>query len=101
MSECEKLAKHTDEWNAIMMFLEWLGQNGMCIGVWRDPEEMAKDMGKTVEEIKFSYAYLLEHPYPYGEPKENLLYRYFEIDTAKVEQERRKLLADLREKQQH
>lgn len=94
--ECEKLSKHTAEWNVIYPFIEWLQENRMCIGVWRDPEQMAKDQGKTVKEIKFWSQYLLEHPYPYASGIDNLLYKYFGIDPAKLEQERRQLLEYMR-----
>lgn len=94
--ECEKLAKHEAEWNAIYPFIEWLQENRMCIGVWRDPEQMAKDQGKTVEEIKLWNSYLLEHPYPYSSGISNLLYKYLEIDPVKLEQERRQLLEYMR-----
>lgn len=97
MKECEKLSKRTDEWNHIYPFIEWLHENRMCIGVWRDPEQMAKDMGKTVEEVHKWNEFLLEHPYPFSSSIENLLYRYFEIDPDKLEQERRELLNQLAE----
>jgi hypothetical protein len=90
---CEKLAKHEVQWNAIYPFIEWLHENHMCIGVWRDPVQMANDLGQTVEKVKLEYAWLLEHRYPYGQGIESLLYKYFDVDPANLEDERRQFLA--------
>ena len=84
MKDCEKLSQHTDEWNAIYPFIEWLQQNHMCIAVWR----RKKDVEKCQE-------YLLE-PYPYGQPIETLLYKYFGVNPEKLERERREILAQIR-----
>jgi len=88
MKDCEKLSQYTDEWNAIYPFIEWLHQNHMCIAVWLTKEEVEKDQ-----------EYLLEHPYPYSQPIETLLYKYFGINPEKMERERREILAQLAKQQ--
>ena len=90
--ECEKLASKTEKWEAIYQFIEWLHENHMCIGVWRTKEEVTDEKGYVQE-------WLLEHPYPYGQSIENLLYKYFDIDVNKLEAERRALLEGIRQKQ--
>ena len=47
------------------------------------------------ERIQLQREYLLEHPYPYGQPIVNLLYKYFDVDPAELERERRELLESL------
>ena len=100
MSEIKKLNSHTEEWNHIYPFIEWLHANKMTIAQWRDPdaEYVNTHTGKkgTIEEMA---PHLLNHPYPIGESIENTLYRYFEVDPAKLEAERRAFLEELREKQ--
>ena len=97
MKECEKLSKKTEEWNTIYPFIEWLHENGMCIGVWRKIEDIAQARKITIEEAEKWYGYLLENPYPFASGIENLLYKYFEIDPNKLEKERREILKNLAE----
>ena len=92
---CEKLNEHTKEWNAIYPFIEWLHENRMCIGVWRDPEEQYGTTDGKVGPIREVAPWLLEHPYPWAGPTENLLYKYFDVDPGELEKERRQLLANL------
>ncbi|GAH01146.1 unnamed protein product, partial [marine sediment metagenome] len=63
--ECDKLGWRLIEWNAIFPFIEWLQENRMCIGVWRDPEAPYENLhtGETGT-IKEMAEHLLEHPYP-------------------------------------
>lgn len=95
--ECDKLRKRLDEWNAIYPFIEWLREQRMCVAVWRDPEAPYTNSftGETGT-IKEMADWLLEHPYPYGQPIDNLLYKYFDVDPAELERERRALLSSLR-----
>ena len=93
---CDKLNEHTEEWNAIFPFIEWLHENRMCIGVWRDPDApyintYTEEEGTIGENAKW----LLEHPYPWGSSIEALLYKYFDVDPGKLENERRQILANL------
>ena len=88
MKDCEKLAQYRNEWDAIMMFIEWLQQNHMCIGVWRTKKQATNEKGEVKE-------HLLEHPYPYGQTIENLLYQYFDVNPEKLERERREILVQL------
>ena len=104
MSEIEKLNSHTDEWNHIYPFIEWLHGNKMTIAKWRNPnapfEVWDPETGGTrMGTIKDDAAYLLDHPYPVGQPIENILYQYFDVDPEKLEKERRAFLQELREKQ--
>lgn len=96
--ECDKLRKRLDEWNAIYPFIEWLQENRMCVAVWRDPEAPYTNMftGETGT-IKEMADWLLENPYPYGQPIDDLLYAYFEVDPKELERERRALLKSIRE----
>ena len=80
---CDKLNAHTDEYNAIAMFIEWLQENRMCIAVWRSEKEVGEN------------TWLLDHPYPWSSPTPNLLYKYFDIDPAELEKERRQILRNL------
>jgi hypothetical protein len=61
----------------------------MCIAVWRTKEEVGKDQ-----------EYLLEHPYPYSQPIETLLYKYFDVNPEKLERERTEILAQLSKQQE-
>lgn len=93
-----KLVARTKEWNAIYPFIEWLHQNRMCIGVWRDPEAPYTNAftGETGT-IKEMADHLLEHPYPYGQTIHDLLYKYFDVNPAELERERRAILERFRE----
>jgi len=95
--ECEKLNENTDEWKAIFQFIDWLHENGMCIAVWRDPDAPYFNPFKEEYDgtLREKAMWLLEHPYPWGQPTENLLYKYFDVDPSKLETERRALLASL------
>jgi len=94
--ECDKLNARTVEWNSIYPFIEWLHENRMCIGVWRDPEAPYRnDFTGETGTIKEMAEHLLVHPYPYGQPIVNLLYEYFDVDPAELERERRELLESL------
>jgi len=79
MKQCVKLAKRTNEWNAIYPFLEWLSQE--------------KDIHLCRPGPKESW--LRDHFQPIGESWENLLYEYFEVNPTKLEEERRAILAEL------
>jgi len=101
MKEVEKLSSRIAEWNAIYPFLEWLSANKMCVAKWRDPEAPYYNAYKEEYDgtIGEKAEWLLEHPYPIGTNFENLLYEYFKIDPSKLEQERREILENLRDKQ--
>ena len=95
--ECEKLNEKTKEWNTIYPFLEWLQENHMCVAEWKDPKADYENLHTgeiegTIEEVA---PYLLEHPYETTLSIENLLYKYFQVDPAKLEEERRVILENL------
>lgn len=94
--ECDKLNARQEDWNSIYPFIEWLHENKMCIGVWRDPDApyTSSYTGETGT-IKEMAEHLLEHPYPYGQPIVNLLYKYFDVNPAELERERREILESL------
>lgn len=75
--ECEKLSDHQPQMEVIREFLEWASDNGMELGHW----EPAK-AGQAND--RFS---------PVNEQFDQYLARYFGIDMAKVENERRAMLA--------
>ena len=79
---CEKLSKRSEEWNHIYPFLEWLQEQGIVLAKY-EPDE-------------FSSIY--PNLQPISESIQDLLYKYFEIDPIKLEEERRELLKKLREK---
>ena len=94
--ECDKLNARQEDWNSIYPFIEWLHENRMCIGVWRDPDApYTNDFTGETGTIKEMAEYLLVHPYPYGQPIVNLLYKYFDVDPAELERERREILESL------
>jgi len=80
MSECEKLNKRSEEWNHIYPFLEWLQEQRIVLARY--------------EPDKFSSIY--PNLQPIRKSIDDLLYEYFEIDTLKLEEERRELLQKLR-----
>ena len=95
-SESDKLIERMNEWNAIYPFIEWLQENKMCIAVWHDPR--APNINSyTVKTgtIKENAEHPLEHPHPYGQPIDNLLYEYFDVDPAKLKREQREQLESL------
>ena len=94
---CDKLNQRSDEWKAIYQFIEWLQENRMCIGVWRDPNTPYYNAFKEEYDgtLKDNAQWLLEHPYPWSNPTENLLYKYFDIDPNELEKERRQILKNL------
>lgn len=99
--ECDKMKEKLDEWNAIARFIEWLQENRMCIAVWRDPEapyenSYTGEMG-TIKEMA---PHILEHPYPYGQIPDDLLYKYFNVNPAELERERREILENFRKAQE-
>lgn len=103
--ECDKMVKHTKEWNTIYPFIESLYEKRLTLAKWRNAEQMWKlsmeedrkagkePQYKTLEEWMSWNTYLLENPFPLGlNQLDDLLYEYFGIDPAKLEQERRALL---------
>jgi len=74
---CEKLSKRSEEWNHIYPFLEWLQEQGIVLA---------------------RYNLIYPELQPISESIQDLLYKYFEIDPIKLEEERRELLKKLREK---
>jgi len=73
---CEKLSKRSEEWNHIYPFLEWLQEQGIVLA---------------------RYNLIYPELQPISESIQDLLYKYFEIDPIKLEEERRELLKKLRE----
>lgn len=78
--ECERLVANESESSILTDFVDWLNSNGYVICTLEDtqgyPREQFISLRKTYEQ---------------------LFADYFEIDLKKVEQERRALLASLRE----
>jgi hypothetical protein len=74
--ECERMVAVAPESQKIGEFLDWLGAQGIHLAAWDEDDDRL---------------------HPHGESFERLLARYFEIDLAKVEQERRAILASLQE----
>lgn len=95
MNECEKLAERTEEWNVIYPFMEWLQEQGFFL-CRNDTVKDAKARGDKTD--KDGNYWLFPYPIVVGKSIETLLYEYFEINTQKLEQERRKILEKLRRK---
>lgn len=87
MPECDKLNNRRDEWNAIYPFIEWLQEKG----IW---------LAERITEREYYGAGYEDKPMetlvPIHKSIESLLYEYFEVDPATLEQERRNLLESLR-----
>ena len=88
MPECDKLNDRRDEWNAIYQFKEWLEEKK----IWLAHRITLREFyGEEYEDEP------METLVPIPQTIETLLYEYFDVDPAKLEQERRRLLSSLRE----
>lgn len=76
--ECDKLSEVEDESHAIGNFLEFLSNKGIHLGEFTQRE-----------------GYSQKHFEPISTSGENLLMEYFEIDTKKLEAERRAMIKAL------
>lgn len=77
--ECEKLGRVHEQIVTITQFMEWLSSEHVMLG---------KYLADWAESFQ-----------PISENTDQLLYRYFEIDPQKLEQERRAMLEKLRKDQ--
>lgn len=93
--ECEKLSSHTDEWNAIYPFMEWLQEQGLFLCRY-ETEEDVKARGE--KPLKDGSYFVFPYPIPINKPIVQLLHEYFKVDPEKLEKERRALLETLRNK---
>ena len=88
MPECDKLRDRSDEWNAIYPFIEWLQEKR----IWLAHRITRREFyGEDYEDEP------MDTLVPIPQTLENLLYEYFDVDPAELEQERRMLLSSLRE----
>jgi len=88
-NEVEKLVRHTDEWNHIYPFMEWLQEQG--IHLYRNRTEEEK---QALEES--GYGWGKDDHIGVSKSIEQLLYEYFGVDPKKLEAERRAILDQLR-----
>jgi len=88
MPECDKLNARRDEWNAIYLFMEWLQEKRIWLACTITRREF---YGEDYEDEPMNTMV------PISQTLENLLYEYFDVDPAELEQERRRLLSSLRE----
>lgn len=92
--ECEKLVSKTEEWNAIYPFIEWLQEKKIWLAHTLTKREYYGD--KYGEFYGEDYA---DEPMstmvPILQSLEDLLYEYFDVDSAVLERERRALLKTL------
>jgi hypothetical protein len=80
--ECDKLHRVSGDVSTLHEFLEWLAENGLQVC--------------SLEETgKFDCDGPVEHYFPIREQREALVQRFFSIDPAKLESERRAMLAAL------
>jgi len=79
MSECEKLAQRTEEWNHIYPFMEWLQEQGLFL-CRSNTEEDAKARGE--KPLKDGSYFLFPYPIPVSKSIEQLLYEYFGVDPS-------------------
>ena len=82
--EHQKLQKIQDKSQSIGEFLEWLGESGFTVCRWVDGYK--DDMGEWVPS---GY-------YPNKRSTERLLADFFDIDLKKIEEEKQKMLKELR-----
>lgn len=83
--ECEKWAKIHDQAVTITEFITWLSGQGIFLAETHCTNPQSKP------ELRL-YTYI-----PIGTSLQNLIYRCFKIDPAKLEQERRAMLDEARE----
>jgi len=88
MPECDKLNDRRDEWNAIYPFIEWLQEKRIWLAHRTTKREF---YGEGYEDEP------MDTLVPIPQILETLLYEYFDVNPAKLEQERRRLLSSLRE----
>lgn len=84
--ECDKIRSVHDKSQLIGEFLEWLRSQGI---------QLCKDTSATVRCLECGEEYPVGIM-PHHESIEQLLARFFSIDLVKAEDERRKILEDLR-----
>ena len=89
--ECEKLSKHTQEWNALYDFMEWLQEKRIILARYQTEKE-AREAGQMFQD---GSVWVREHPFPISKSIAFLLYEYFDVDPVKLETERRAFLAKL------
>ena len=77
--ECEKLSSDSDERRTFSEFFEWLESQGMFLCQYEEDSHL---------------------PWPVNGSNDRLIYKFLEIDQDKLEQERRAMLAVLREAQE-
>lgn len=77
--ECEKLSEHHAQMEIIREFLEWASENGMEFGRWEP-----RLTGQVYDNFS-----------PVNQSVDQYLAQYFEIDMAKVDEERRAMLASI------
>ncbi len=85
--EHEKLHAVKERSQAIGEFLEWLGTNGFHLAKWMKvcaPDGSAGECDEVDQLVQQSFNI------------ENLLAEYFQIDLAKLEQEKRAMLEQIR-----
>jgi len=80
--ELEKMKKIQDESQSIGQFIDWMEQKKQ---IWLCKYEDSDDK-------------IDPRPMPISQGTQQLLAEYFEIDMVKVEEERRQILEDIRQK---
>ena len=95
MSECKKLSSHTEEWNHIYPFMEWLQEQGLFLCRY---ETEADVKAKGEKPLKDGSYFTCPYPIPVSKTIESRLYEYFGLDPGKLEVERREILEEFRQK---
>lgn len=84
MSETDKLSAVEDEYGTLIEFLEWLNDQGIFLA--RHQQQFYSDGTPK----KYIFLEIV------GDRPEQTIYKFFNIDQGKLEQERRQALADIR-----
>lgn len=85
---CEKEKEHSDEWNAIAPFFEWLSEE--------------KRAYLAVNEVDEREGFVIPYTVPIAVTLTDLMklwHEYVGVDEAELERERRRILEELRIKQ--
>lgn len=109
--EAAKVGDIMDKTQAIGAFLEWLfGEAGYTLCLWHDKayfnmegEKISQEQAhalRSPDPLDDKYTYEPAGHYPAHKGTEALLADFFGIDLGKYEEEKRAMLADLREEEE-
>ena len=95
MSEYEKLSNRTKEWNHIYPFMEWLQEQKLFLCRYETEDDVKAKGDKPLKDGSY---FTFPYPIPVSKTIEDRLYEYFDVDLVKLEEERREILEDFRQR---